>query len=311
MPPVSAGATAIEPAMHSLQLYFCAGSHLAAREVRPTQVFSVLVARGVRHLSPPRNTVSHSLFYSGSMGDLAIRLETELAPNAILIVMPRNMHGIPMLMHLHGRLRRLVEATDPHRWCNAGSSAQRVWRRLLAGARWLAAAVLTVALTPRLASRLRDYDQNLLAVLDVARRRQSPLVVLTTPIPLPIRHFPGALHQRAFAGLLRRHACSNVMVVDLFRELSGAGSSAYLQREDPLHLTAEGHRRVAALILGALKPHLATASERRSLRPGATEADVGIRTTPGCTRPSMNGVARSGLLEAPLRHLHGMGRSDS
>lgn len=301
MLPASADATTTASATSSVQLYFCAGSHLAARKVRPTQVFSVLVARGVRHLGPPRNTISHSLFYSGSMGDLATRLETELAPDSILIVVPRNMHGIPMLMHLHGRLGRLVRATDPHRWRNDCSSARRAWRRFLAGARWVAAAVLTVALTPRLATRLHDYDRNLHAVLDVARRRGSPLVVLTTPIPLPIRHFPGALHQRAFAGLLRRHAGANVMVVDLFRELRRVPSSGYLQRQDPLHLTAEGHQGVAALILDALKPHLGGA-ERPSIRPGTSDAGVGIRTMPGCTRPSKNGVERLGLRVVQRSH---------
>lgn len=236
-------------------LYLCCGSHLAARGVAPTQVFSVLVRRGLRTVDSP--SVVRPIHYSGDMTDLARILEAEIkAPGSALVVLPRNMHGIPMLLHLGGRKRRLAQAIDPNRLAQSRKRGAVLLRRALAGLSWTAGLMLTIVELGALPRRLRQYREGVARVTALARRRGCRFVILSTPVPLPLRHFPGALHQLAYGALIRGQSSTDVTIVDLSRALRQAGLRRCLLRHDPLHMTAAGHRLVAEQILSVLQPRL-------------------------------------------------------
>jgi hypothetical protein len=83
----------------------CGGSHLAATGVAPTQTFPVLIGRRLR--GDRRFGPLHTVFYSGRPEELRSRPELERDAAFVLVLIPRNMYGIPLPHHFTLALARL------------------------------------------------------------------------------------------------------------------------------------------------------------------------------------------------------------
>ncbi|MGH7903317.1 MAG: hypothetical protein ACREPA_04210 [Candidatus Dormibacteraceae bacterium] len=231
-----------------VDLLFFGGSHMAAVGVPATSVFTVLVSRRLRAAWPAIRISTRGVFYSGNPADLPEAMSGAVGPApSIVIVLPRNMHGIPMLLHLKGRLGAIFGHLAP-----PGLATRPVRRRLRTGYRLAAAAVLAASALPTVPGHLARYGRALDAAIDLARSGGATLIVLTTPIPLPLRRFPGAVYQGAFARLIRRRAAPDVRIADVLREGRKQRAARITQPADPLHLTPAGHRFLAEVLGGAI-----------------------------------------------------------
>jgi lysophospholipase L1-like esterase len=243
----------------------CGGSHMAAVGVLPTQTFPVLVARRFREAATFGRV--RTVFYTGDPRGLGLQ---DLAnPNGfVLVVLPRNMYGVPLPHHLtlvlaRLRGRRLTlddlgrRAPVPPAPTGPAQGEQapppRGPSRLRAGVRWLTAMAVAVACLPALPFTLALYGRRLDSALTEASSYGCNQVVLTTPIPLSWRRYPGASwYQAGLAWLLRRRAREGVVVADAFRRLHRLADARRTLPDDPLHLTPEGHRALAEEISLAL-----------------------------------------------------------
>lgn len=261
------------------ELVICGGSHMAAVGVLPTQTFPVLVARRFREAATFGRV--RTVFYSGDPRGLNLQ---ELAnPNGfVLVVLPRNMYGVPLPHHLTLVLARLrgqrLTLDDLGRRAPAPPAPTGPAQgepspappaptgargepappppgpsRLRAGLRWLTAMAVAVACLPALPFTLVRYGRHLDSALSEASSYGCDQVVLTTPIPLSWRRYPGASwYQAGLAWLLRRRARDGVVVADAFRCLHRLADARRTLADDPLHLTPEGHRALAEEISLAL-----------------------------------------------------------
>lgn len=246
-------------------LLICGGSHLAAVGVPPTGTFPVLVARRLRpwRLFADLRTV----FYSGDPAELVRRQDVSSPRGSVVVLLPRNMYGIPLPHHLTMALARLrgrrLTLEDLGRRApqpvvgddgeGPAPSAPGAERRAGPALRWLVALGLSIACLPSLPFVVSRYGRRLDAVLASGSSLGWRRVVLTTPIPLPWRRYPGASwYQAALAQVLRRRAGDVVTVADAYRRLKRLPPHLRTLPGDPLHLTAEGHRTLADEITAAL-----------------------------------------------------------
>jgi hypothetical protein len=265
-------------------LVICGGSHLAAAGVAPTQTFPVLVGRllrGDRRFGP-----LETVFYSGRPEELRDRPELVRHSPFVLVLIPRNMYGIPLPHHLTLALARLrgqrvtledlgaravrKQPEEPHLALQAGGeeapegpgSAPGELRgvvrarrsRAREALRWLAGLALTASCLPALPFLGPRYARQLDRLLASARSHGCRAVVLSTPIPLPASEYPGtAWYQATLARELRRHGGGDVAVADAYRRLRRLGHRSWTLPGDALHLNPEGHRELAEEVVAALE----------------------------------------------------------
>ena len=254
----------------------CGGSHLAATGVAPTQAFPVLLGRRLR--ADRRFGPLHTVFYSGRPEELRQRPELGQSSSFVLVLIPRNMYGIPLPHHftlalarLRGRrltledlgARALQERPPapealpggdaPPEVAPAGPRPGRALVRPRRVVRWVGGLVLTAACLPALPLLRARYARQLDALLRQARSLGCRAVVLTTPIPLPGVEYPGAAwFQAALARELRRSRDREVVVADAFRRLRRLPHGGWALPGDALHLSVEGHRELADELVAAL-----------------------------------------------------------
>jgi hypothetical protein len=229
--------------MGRVDLLLVGGSHLASPGLPPTANFAVLVGRRLRRALKGRFGRPRLLFHEGAPSDIPGLLPDPLPEGAIVVVLPRNLALAPMLGELRQAAARLRRGR-PLEFRSAflpRSGAAELLRRARLLARAMAGTAYAVMCLPLLPGRLERYGRELDAAVAEIRRRGAGLVVLATPIPLDGAAFPlSRFYQARFARLIRSRRGPGVEIADLFRILT----PEHLQPRDPLHLTAEGHRRV-------------------------------------------------------------------
>ncbi|MGH7904556.1 MAG: SGNH/GDSL hydrolase family protein [Candidatus Dormibacteraceae bacterium] len=255
-----------------LEVYFCGGSHLGTQGLSPTQVFPVLVSRGLRRAWGAVS--SRSVHASGKPQDLPLELGAKLSGAPfLLVVLPRNMFAVPLPMYVRMAVPRFGgrPMAAPETFLRRPTRRGEVRRRLIGLARLAIGLGLCVGLLPGLPRKASRYGRAMDAAIAYARGRGCRCVIWATPIPLDQRRFPGSLpYQAAIAGTIRRRAGRDVVVVDLYHRFKKIQRESQLS-QDPLHLTAAGHRIVAEEVLAAIlerTPPAATGS-----RPGAPSQD--------------------------------------
>lgn len=254
----------------------CGGSHLAATGVVPTQTFPVLIGRRLR--ADRRFGTLHTVFYSGRPEELRQRPELGESSSFVLVLIPRNMYGIPLPHHFTLALARLrgrrltledlgaraVQDRPPAATASAGGDAPlspaggerprpdgRV--RTRRAIRWFGGLLLTAGCLPALPFLRARYARQLDRLLGHARSFGCRAVVLTTPIPLPSAEYPGARwYQAALARDLRRRRGGDVAVADAYRRLRRLPPQGWALPGDALHLSAKGHRELADELVTAL-----------------------------------------------------------
>lgn len=254
----------------------CGGSHLAATGVAPTQTFPVLMGRRLR--AGRRFGTLHTVFYSGRPEELRLRPELGESSSFVLVLIPRNMYGIPLPHHFTLALARLrgrrltledlgaraVQSRTPVATAAAGGDAPlppaggasprpdaRV--RTRRAMRWLGGFLLTAGCLPALPFLRARYARQLNRLLGQARSFGCRAVVLTTPIPLPGAEYPGASwYQAALARELRRSRGRDVAVADAYRRLRRLPRRGWTLPGDALHLSVQGHRELADELVDAL-----------------------------------------------------------
>jgi hypothetical protein len=247
--------TVREAADVPLTVILVGGSHLGSSGLSPVSNFAVLVSRSLRASLGPSFGGTRSVFHEGDLAAYVDALPSALPANSVPVLLPRNLAIVPMLGELRGAAAR-VRGGRPVQFRSAFAVRESWWgeavRRVRLGSRSAAGfvwAAVNLALLPR---RLSAYRKTFDETLVELESRGVSLVILATPIPLRSRDFPLAqLYQRAFARCVRARRQPGVGVADLFASLT-VERHAFLQAEDPLHLTAEGHRRVARSIVEAI-----------------------------------------------------------
>lgn len=254
----------------------CGGSHLAATGVAPTQTFPVLLGRRLR--ADRRFGPLRTVFYSGRPEELRHRPELGRSASFVLVLIPRNMYGIPLPHHFTLALARLrgrrltlddlgaravqdQRPAPPSPPAGGGPPGAALAPGLRRGARlrprralrWLGGLLLTTGCLPALPVLRARYARQLDGLLGQLRSLGCRAVVLATPIPLPGAEYPGAVwYQAALARELRRSRGRDVAVADAYRRLRRLPHRGWTLPGDALHLSVQGHRELADELVAAL-----------------------------------------------------------
>lgn len=255
-------------------LVLCGGSHLAAIGIPVSQALPIVLGRRLRNAGLVGRL--RTIFYRGNPLELVENEKLAGLTGYTLVVIPRNMEGLPLPHHLTllaARLRgqkltledlgrrsdeaaqatqaaQAAQATDG---ATAGGSRPSLRVRARPALRWVVGLALAAVCVPALPITLFRLGRRLDAALAWVLANGCRHVVLATPIPLSWRHFPGASwHQAALGWLVRRRAGDRVTVADAYVILRRLPEKERNAPGDPRHLSAEGNRLLAAEIERAL-----------------------------------------------------------
>jgi hypothetical protein len=258
-----------------IDVFLLGGSHLGSAGLPPTANFAVLLSRRLRASLGPSFGRTRSIFYEGDVADVPGLLPDPLPEGAVVFVLPRNLLLVPMIGELRGAAARLrggrrIEFRSVFE--PADTLAGEIVRRLRLLARQVVGNAYAGLNLPLLARRSARRGAELDGVVERLRARGSRLVVLATPIPLSSRHFPMArFYQGRYADLVRRRRAPGVEIADLFAAL-GVEGRGFVQPRDPLHLTVEGHQRVAAVLGEVIEAALGDPEAKAAERPREPQA---------------------------------------